>query len=377
MIDPVELTSRLIRFDTVNPPGREIECARYLESILAQAGFRTQLVPMGDERASLIARCGRSGAGKPIVFTGHIDVVPLGTRPWASDPFSGEISGGRIHGRGSSDMKGGVAAFVAAAIAEAARIEEETEVVLLITAGEETGCEGAVSIVHAGLQGTAGALVVCEPTSNVPYVGHKGALWLKAIAQGKTAHGSMPEQGDNAVYKAARAVERLSCFDFRCERHPQLGEPTLNVGTFHGGLNINSVPDRAEVQIDLRTIPAVDHAELRRRIREEMKEDLQLETLIDLPGIWTSPQDPWVQRVGAIVARITGESARVGTATYFTDASVLTPALAGAPTLVLGPGEPTLAHQTDEWCGVERVRQATAIYRELIVDWAASKSPRA
>jgi succinyl-diaminopimelate desuccinylase len=369
-IDPIELTCRLIRFDTVNPPGRELECARYLESVLSQAGFRTQLVPMGDERASLIARRGRSGSRKPIVFTGHIDVVPLGTRPWASDPFGASVSEGRIHGRGSSDMKSGVGAFVAAAVAETARVENQTEVVLLITAGEETGCEGATSIVKAGLQGTAGALVVCEPTANVPFVGHKGALWLKAIAQGKTAHGSMPEEGENAVYKAARAVERLSCFDFRCERHPQLGAPTINVGTFHGGLNINSVPDRAEVQIDLRTIPAVDHAELRRRIREQMKEDLQLETLIDLPGIWTSPQDPWVQRVGAIASRITGESARVGTATYFTDASVFVPVMDGVPTLVLGPGEPTLAHQTDEWCSVERVHQATAIYRELITDWA-------
>jgi succinyl-diaminopimelate desuccinylase len=372
MIDPIELACRLIRFDTVNPPGRELECARHLESVLSQAGFRTQLVPMGDERASLIARRGRATRGKPIVFTGHIDVVPLGTRPWASDPFAGQVSDGRILGRGSSDMKGGVAAFVAAAIEEAARVEEETEVVLLITAGEETGCEGASSIVKAGLQGTAGALVVCEPTANVPYVGHKGALWLKAIAQGKTAHGSMPEQGDNAVYKAARAVDRLSCFDFRCERHPQLGAPTLNVGMFHGGLNINSVPDRAEVHIDLRTIPAVDHAELRHRIREEMKEDLQLETLIDLPGIWTSPQDPWVRRVGAIVSRVTGEPPQLGTATYFTDASVFVPVMEGAPTLVLGPGEPTLAHQTDEWCSVERVHQATAIYRELIADWVAS-----
>jgi succinyl-diaminopimelate desuccinylase len=372
MIDPVELACRLIRFDTVNPPGRELECARYLESVLSQAGFRTQLVPMGDERASLIARRG-GGRGKPIVFTGHIDVVPLGTRPWASDPFGGNVSEGRIHGRGASDMKGGVAAFVAAAVAEAPRIDEQAEVVLLITAGEETGCEGASSIVRAGLQGAAGALVVCEPTANLPYVGHKGALWLKAIAEGKTAHGSMPEQGDNAVYKAARAVDRLSCFDFGCERHPQLGAPTLNVGTFHGGLNINSVPDRAEVQIDLRTTPGIDHAELRGRIREQMKEDLRLETLIDLPGIWTSPQDPWVQRVVAIVSRVCGEPARIGAATYFTDASVLTPAMEGAPTLVLGPGEPTLAHQTDEWCSVERVHQATAIYRELIVDWAASK----
>lgn len=372
MIDPIELACKLVAFDTVNPPGRERECAQYLEKILAAGGFRTQLVPLGADRASLVARRGNARGGKPIVFTGHIDVVPLGTRPWASEPFGGRIADGRIHGRGSSDMKGGVAAFVAAAVEE--RVEEHAEVVLLITAGEETGCEGARSIVGAGLQGPAGALVVCEPTANVPYVGHKGALWLKAIAHGKTAHGSMPEQGDNAVYKAARAVDRLACFDFKCERHPVLGSPTLNVGTFHGGLNINSVPDRAEVEIDLRTIPSLEHAELKRRIRQQMKEDLQLETLVDLPGIWTSPQHPWVQRVGGIVARITGEATPVSTATYFTDASVLVPAMEGAPALVLGPGEPTLAHQTDEWCSIDRIGQATAIYREIIRDWAAGRS---
>ncbi|HYC38424.1 MAG TPA: M20 family metallopeptidase [Usitatibacter sp.] len=378
MIDPVALASRLVAFDTVNPPGRELECARYLADALKEERFDTRLVPMGEGRASLVARRGRQRAGKPLVFTGHIDVVPLGTRPWASDPFSGKVADGKLHGRGSSDMKAGVAAFVAAACAEAASVEGDQEVVMLITAGEETGCEGASSIVAAGLQGAAGALVVCEPTANAVYVGHKGALWLKAVATGKTAHGSMPEQGDNAVYRAARAVGRLECFDFGCPRHPVLGAPTLNVGSFHGGLNINSVPDRAEIQIDLRTIPAVEHAQLQRRIREQMAEDLGLETLIDLPGIWTPPEDPWVRRVLGIVARATGEVAKVGTATYFTDASVLVPALDGVPTLVLGPGEPTLAHQTDEWCSVERIHQAVAIYRGMIRDWAeAEPSARA
>lgn len=370
MIDPIELACRLVAFDTVNPPGRELECARHLEALLAGAGFDTQLVPMGADRASLIARTGRAGSKKPLVFTGHIDVVPLGMRPWSVDPFGACIADGKLHGRGSSDMKGGVAAFVAAAITEARAVRDDAQIVLLITAGEETGCEGARSIVDAGLQGTAGGLVVCEPTANVPYVGHKGALWLKATALGKTAHGSMPEQGDNAVYKAARAVERLSCFDFHCERHRALGAPTLNVGTFHGGLNINSVPDRAAIEIDLRTIPGLEHAELRRRIREQMAEDLELETLVDLPGIWTSPQHPWVEHVSRIVTAITAVPAAVSTATYFTDASVLLPALEGAPAVVLGPGEPALAHQTDEWCSVARILEAVAIYRAIIRDWA-------
>jgi succinyl-diaminopimelate desuccinylase len=220
------------------------------------------------------------------------------------------------------------------------------------------------------LQGEAGALVVAEPTANMPYVGHKGALWLRGIAHGVTAHGSMPDAGENAVYKAARATQRLSCFHFGVSPHPTLGAPTLNVGTFHGGLNINSVPDRAVIEIDLRTIPSMTHATLRNDIAAHMLEDMDVETALDLPGVWTSPHLPWVERIASIAARVTGEPFEVRTATYFSDASVLVPAFGGVPTLILGPGEPLQAHQTDEWCSVARIREAAEIYRLMIVDWA-------
>ena len=368
--DPVALTSRLIAFDTVNPPGNERECAQYLADLLAGAGFEIRLVPLGDGRASLLASKGTPGKSGPLVFTGHIDVVPLGTKGWTHAPFAGEIVGDKLYGRGSSDMKGGIAAFVCAAIREAHCAGDKMQIAMIITAGEETGCEGAVGIVAAGMQGKAGALVVAEPTANMPYVGHKGALWLRGIARGVTAHGSMPEAGDNAVYKAARATNRLSCFHFGVSPHPTLGAPTLNVGTFHGGLNINSVPDRAVVEIDLRTIPGMDHAKLSKEIAAHMQEDMEVETAIDLPGVWTSPQLPWVERTAAIASRVTGEPFELRTATYFSDASVLVPALGGASTLILGPGEPKQAHQTDEWCGVDRIRQATEIYRQMILEWA-------
>ena len=371
MIDPVALTQRLIQFDTINPPGRERPCAEHLAALLDAGGFRTTLVPLGDGRASLVARRGNAAAGKPLVFTGHIDVVPLGTRAWKAPPFAGEIRDGRVYGRGASDMKGGVAAFVAAALEQAHKVDDRMEVVLLITAGEETGCDGAESIVAAGLHGTAGGLVVCEPTGNVPFVGHKGVLWLKAVLQGITAHGSMPDKGDNAVYKAARAVSRLEKFPFGGPAHAALGSPTLNVGSLHGGLNINSVPDRAEIQIDIRTVPGFEHAALRERICAHMQEPAEVETLIDLPAIWTAPENPWVGRVGELVSKVTGEPAAVRTATYFSDASIFVPAMGGVPTIILGPGEPAQAHQTDEWCSVERIRQAHDIYRFLIADWAA------
>ena len=372
--DPVALARRLIAFDTVNPPGNELACAEHLAGLLQGAGFQTQLVPLGppgEGRANLLASKGSAGPNGALVFTGHIDVVPLGTRPWREEPFGGAIVDGRLYGRGSSDMKGGIAAFVIAAIQEAHRAGDGMQVVLIITAGEETGCEGAQAIVAAGLQGKAGALVVAEPTANMPYVGHKGALWLRGIAHGITAHGSMPEAGDNAIYKAARATQRLSCFHFHAAPHPTLGAPTLNVGTFHGGLNINSVPDRAVIEIDLRTIPGMDHGSLRQDIAAQMQEEMAIETSIDLPGVWTSPDRPWVERTAAIASRVTGEPFVLRTAPDCSAASILVPARRGVPTLFRGPGEPKQAHQTDEWCDVERIHQSTEIFRQMIVDWSA------
>ena len=140
-------------------------------------------------------------------------------------------------------MKSGVAAFCVAATALANKLTGTPGVVLVITAGEEIGCAGAFDLARQkGVLGEAGAMVVAEPSSNRPLVGHKGALWLNAHTKGVTAHGSMPEEGDNAIYKAARVISKLEDFDFNVARHEMLGAPTLNVGTVHGGININSVP---------------------------------------------------------------------------------------------------------------------------------------
>lgn len=368
-LDAVELTRRLVAFDTINPPGQERLCAEFLAGLLAEAGFEVVLDFLDDSRASLVARLGDRDA--PLAFTGHLDTVPLGAAPWTQDPFAGAIVDGRLYGRGSSDMKSGVAAFAVAAIAEAERVKQGGPgVMLAITAGEETGCDGAHSLVEGGHLGKAGALLVGEPTANKVCVGHRGALWLKATTRGVTAHGSMPELGDNAVYKAARAIGRLEAFDFNVARHPVLGGPTLNVGTVSGGLNINSVPDRATIGIDIRTVPGMAHGALREGLTGHMGEGAEVETLFDLPGVWTEPAHPWVRRVAAIVGAVTGEPFAPQAVPYFTDASVITPALGNLPTLILGPGEPHLAHQTDEYCRVDRIEAAAEIYRRLIVDWS-------
>ena len=365
----VELTKALLRFDTINPTGDETACARYLGDRLAEGGFRVEYHPYGPRRTCVVASIG--GADKPpLCITGHIDTVPLGGAPWRNDPFAGEVSGERLYGRGSSDMKSGVAAFVVAALALADKLAGTPGLELVITGGEESGCEGAFHLARQrGALGRAGAILVAEPTANYPVVGHKGALWLEARTRGVTAHGSMPERGDNAIFKAARVALALEHYDFGTRAHPLLGSPTLNVGTVHGGLNINSVPDLARIGIDIRTIPGQDHAALIERLRARVGRDVEFATVLDVGAVHTDAGDDWVAGVFDVMAPILGEAPVARGVTYFTDAAALRPAYANPPTLVLGPGEPQMAHQTDEYCETGRIRQAVDAYGEIIRRW--------
>jgi succinyl-diaminopimelate desuccinylase len=369
-MNAIELTRDLIRFNTINPPGNERDCAHHLARLLQDGGFAVAFHEFGPGRTSLVARLGGASGSAPHCFTGHIDVVPLGAAPWTHEPFTAELDGGRLWGRGSSDMKSGVAAFVVAALELAPKLRTTPGLVLVITAGEETSCEGARHLVSVrNALGAAGAIVVAEPTGNAPCVGHKGALWLEARTRGVTAHGSMPERGVNAIYKAARAVLKLEAFRFDAAPHPVLGGPTLNVGTITGGLNVNSVPDAARTGIDIRTIPEVKHAALRDRLAEYLGDDVSVTVVSDAEGVWTDPEHPWVQEIFAVAERIAGVAPGVRAAPYFTDASVLTPAYGGPPTVILGPGEAGLAHQTDEYCLTERIEQAVEMYVELARRW--------
>lgn len=174
-----------------------------MANILADAGFETTIVPFADGRPNLVARMGAGQTADPaLCFSGHVDTVPLGDTPWSFDPLGGELRDGKVLGRGTSDMKAGVAAMVTACLAEREKLRAGPGVVLVITAAEETGCQGAAAAVRSLDLGQIEGVIVGEPTNNQPYFGHKGALWLEAVATGVTAHGSMPHLGVNAIEKA-------------------------------------------------------------------------------------------------------------------------------------------------------------------------------
>ena len=368
--DPVALTRKLLAFDTVNPPGREASCNQYLGELLEAAGYAISYHDFDQGRTSLMAR--RNGMGKKaaMCFSGHIDTIPLGRAAWRWDPLGAETEGDKLFGRGASDMKSGVAAMVTAAIEFARLPAGDSDLLLIISAGEETGCQGARYLAsQAERIGPVGAMVVGEPTNNYPIIGHKGALWIRARFSGKAAHGSMPEQGDNAVYKAARAVNALAHFDFGMPAHPVLGFPTLNVGTISGGVNINSVPDQATIGIDIRSIPDQSHDEILYHIRKALGPGVEMERLEDARGVATDPAHEWVQKVFGLTAPFLGAFPEPKGVTYFTDASALTVALGNPPTIILGPGDPAMAHKTDEFCLISNITQAAEMYLVIARNW--------
>ena len=367
--DPIGLTKSLLRFETVNPPGRERDCAHLVGKMLQEWGFTVQFFEYEYTRTSVVARIGGSDSKAALCLTGHIDVVPLGSRKWTKDPFSGDTDGDRLFGRGSSDMKAGIAAILLAARNLAQKLSGTPGVVLVLTAAEEGGCIGSQHLARTQLLGKAGALIVGEPTSNYPYVGHKGSLKFHARFRGVSAHGSMPELGDNAIYKAARAVAKLENFDFQTPNHPVMGAPTLNVGTFEGGQGVNMVPDVASIGVDIRTVAGMDHGSLLEKLKNVLGGDAEVEVFSDMNAVWTEPGQEWVQRVFEISGRHLGAQPEPRAQTYNTDAGNLLKVYKGVPTVVLGPGEAAQAHQTDEYVSMARIRQSVAIYEDLIREW--------
>jgi succinyl-diaminopimelate desuccinylase len=369
-MDVISLTRELLSFNNINPPGNEEEIALFTGRLLSDNGFQTEYHTFADGRLHLIAERGLSEFRPPIVLSGHFDTVPLGNKKWNYDPFNGQISNEKIWGRGSSDMKGGLAAMIVASIIAFRKSAPAGGVRLIFSAAEELGCIGIQQLAGTLKEpGNASAVIVGEPTSNHPYIGHKGALYLNAVTKGVTAHSSMPHLGDNAIYKAAQSILKAKDFNFRAERDPLLGFPTINIGRMSGGMNINSVPDHAEFSIDIRSTSKVEHSEILSRLAAELGPETSLETLVNMESVFTDEKDSFVQLVYDICGVDRNNSTVSKTLPYLTDGSVLQRLYKGAPTIILGPGQPEMAHQTDEFCYISKLEESVKIYSEIITKW--------
>ena len=373
----LQLSRELLQFNTINPPGMERDCARHLGGLLEAAGLEVKYHEFADSRTSVVATIGGRQEKPPICFTGHIDIVPLVMAAWSKDPFAGETDGDRLYGRGSTDMKSGIAAFVVAAIKLAPFLKNAPGITLVLTASEEVGCEGAKYLAEQKLLARAGAIVVAEPTANYPYLGHKGLMWVEIETKGKTAHGSMPEQGDNAILKMNKVIGKLEHFDWQhqcgVDCHPVMGKPTMNIATIHGGLNTNSVPDLAKLTVDVRTVPGIDHVHLCHSIQTLIGDLGSVRKIVDTPPLYSEP-DEWIESVYDVATPFIDSKPSPKTIMFSTDGADLKrgymeSAGGAVPTVILGPGQPEMAHQTDEWCSVKRIDESVEIFEKIMRDW--------
>ena len=367
----IELARSLIRLDTANPPGNESLAADLVEARLRIPGISIERIQLAEGRESLIARLNAEREGEAICFCGHLDTVPFGNRAWQRGAQSADIEGGRLWGRGSTDMKAGVAAMVTA-FERLADSGFAGKVTLALCASEETGCQGAAQIADA--LHDVGLMIVGEPTTNAIAIAHKGVLWLRLTAVGTAAHGSMPHLGVNAIERMTDAIEAIRRVEFNVSAHALLGTPTLNIGTINGGAATNIVADRCELTLDIRLVPGLSADQAHDTVRSAIGPEFDIETLLSLDAVSTEPGDPWIAKAGQRLLELGQSEIEPTSVSYFTDASILAKRLRSPRVLIVGPGDKSLAHQVDESCSVNEIWRSSQFYEQIARDWASTPS---
>jgi succinyl-diaminopimelate desuccinylase len=355
-LDPVQLVRELVRRVTVSgDAAAQRDAIGVVTDVLRERAPHLKLTAGSDPDHPWTLLRTPVDPGRPqLLLACHVDTVPVpDAGSWQRDPFGADLDGGRVWGRGASDMKAGLVA-AAAAVAAA---DPQTPVALLLTSDEEIGSKGAAAAAAALAGQRIGAVIVPEATGNQVVLGHRGALWLAVRTAGRAAHGSTPERGHNAVLDLVALLGRVGG-QLPLRTDPFLGTETWNPGVVAGGTVPNVVPDRAEVLVDMRTV--ADGAPLLRWWREQ-PEVAEVEVRVDLPPVGTPADDPWVAGLPAPVLP--------APATYFTDASVLAPVVRGAPIVVWGPGTPAVMHAADEYVELAEVEQAVAGFGNVVAHW--------
>ena len=369
----------LIAAPSENPGGTEDQAAAVAGSILSDLRADLEIVRSDAGRPSVLGAIG-SGAGPALAWNGHLDVVPAGSLDtWTHDPWAGEIEAGRLIGRGSADMKGPIAAALAAAAAvRRSGIDLAGTLRFHLAADEElAGIHGTKVLWERGFL-DQDACIVGEPSELQIGLAERGGAWFTATAYGRAAHGSQPHRGVNAITSMSRFLLRLEEVLPETE-HPLTGRPTVNASLISGGSAPNVVPDRCQVDIDRRISPGETDPEQVRAPFLALVADLQhehpeVEIGIELRG-WTeaaeaSPDSTIAALAQAAVTAETGAEPTLVGFTGITDARFYINQ-AKIPTVILGPGSLTVAHTANESIDVKEMVAAARTYARIFAAFLA------
>ncbi|GLB61316.1 M20 family metallopeptidase [Cytobacillus sp. NCCP-133] len=378
-MNDLQFLQHLLQINSSNPPGNEHLVTEAFIERCKEKGLSYKLTFLGHNRSNFeITLQGKTD--KQLFLCGHMDTVSPGSGEWDYSPFSGEIADGRIYGRGASDMKSGLAGMFLAL--EDLFLKNEVPpatVTFLATAGEEVDSCGARAFLKENERRTIDALVIAEPTDEKIVIGHKGALWLEIKTFGKTSHGSMPEQGINAVDHMLKVIKVLDEMkvEWKAMKEP-LGNSSLAVTMIEGGVQTNVIPDQCSIRADIRTVPPQSHSQFVELLKGKLDQLIAAEEiykynvdpLLDRPSILTEPSEEIIQVAQKLKD---APNTRHFGVSYYTDGAVLNPR-SEIPTLIYGPGDEKLAHQPNEWVSIEAYRRSIQFYKQLILNYGKQKT---
>lgn len=379
--DARALTETLVRVDSRNPtlvPGApgEAGCAHVLAEVLGGWGFRLEWQEVRDGRSNVLARIGEPGRGAPtLMFNGHLDVV--GVEGMDHAPFAPTIEGDLLYGRGSCDMKAGVAAMSVAAW-QAAQRGIRGEIIVAAVVDEEFESLGTRALLERGTR--ADVAVVTEPTRLAICPAHRGFVWLEFAFTGRAAHGSRYEIGVDAIQHAAlvlTALERFQQLVLTTRTHHLLGRASLHASTIAGGVGWSTYPEQCTMRVERRTLPGETSASVLREVEEILaglriaEPKLSVTVRIDTAQ---GPSDvaveaPLVQRLSASYLAVLGQAPAVEGLSAWTDAALLNDA--GIPAVCFGPGDIALAHAATEYVPLSEIDLAVSVLTAFAVDWCS------
>ena len=373
----VALTRDLVRLRTVNEDGaKEAPAAELVAETMRSFGWEPQVTEVAPGRPNVVAVVeGGGGPGRTLAFEGHTDVVTEGDLDrWSVDPYGGEIRDGRLYGRGAADMKSGVAAMLhgVRALQEAGPFPGRVLVCALVD--EEGLMLGAKHFAGTELARGVDGAIICEPEEGEICTSAKGAVRIRVDLLGAMAHGAMPQHGRNPLPAVGRLLVALADLQEELQKahhaHEHLGEVYVTPTVSRAGAldQINVIPARATVAVDVRTVPGVDHAALVERVRAMAATAgtpdgvaSELSVVDDRPCVEIAADHPLVTALAGAHEAVVGEPARFGGVPGATDGTILTRD-AGIPTVVYGPGGKWIAHQADEFVEVADIVRCAHVY---------------
>ena len=380
----VRLTQELVRIRSVNPPGDELPAAVFLAERLRSFGLEADSVDIGNNRGNVVATIRGSDESAPaFMFNGHLDVVPAGEESaWERDPFCGEVVDGKVFGRGTSDMKGGVAAMsVAVALLLASGRRFKGDIMLTAVSGEESDSIGARHYVDHNSVEKVGAVIIPESTGLDLVVSEKGTIWLEFTTHGRTAHSTQPHIGINALEHmiSLLTLGKEAWESVPYAKDPYLSPPTINIATIASGVKTNSIPDRCVATVDLRPVPSQNRQEILSKMQVVMdrlaKEipnfKAEMKVVNERMPVATSVDAPFIKAASALGPKVIGRELGFFGVNFFTDAAVFA-TKKQIPTLIMGPGEYDLrnniylGHQPNEFVKIDNLDKATRFYYELV-----------